>query len=299
MNKIFQTIGLIGKPDHEGASQTLNQLHQFLLNKGYDLLIEERVAHQLPTCPSEVTSRREIGQRADLAIVVGGDGNMLGAAREFSGHDVAVIGVNRGNLGFLTDLHPDDFEEPLQEVLDGEFITEHRFLLEAEVFRDGQSLGCNKAMNEVIIHPGKMAHMLTMDVYVNDDFMMALRADGLILATPTGSTAYSLSGGGPILTPSIEAMILVPMYPHTLSSRPVVINGKSQVRVKFAPQKGQGSPEQADSQISCDSHIPISILPGDELIVRQHPQRLRLIHPRNYRYFEILRKKLGWGSPLF
>ncbi|MFM2476340.1 NAD(+) kinase [Celerinatantimonas sp. MCCC 1A17872] len=293
MNKIFQTIGLIGKPNHEGANQTLNQLHNFLLNRGYHLLVEERVAKQLPICCSEVASRSEIGKKADLAIVVGGDGNMLGAAREFSGHDVAVIGVNRGNLGFLTDLHPDDFEEPLSKVLDGEFITEHRFLLEAELIRDGRTLEIHRAMNEVVIHQGKVAHMLEMDVYVDDNFMLGLRADGLILSTPTGSTAYSLSGGGPILTPDLEAIAMVPMYPHTLSSRPTVLNGKSQVRIKFAPQN------RSDSMISCDSHIPITVQAGDEVIVRQHPQRLRLIHPTDYNYFEVLRKKLGWGSTLF
>ncbi|MFM2484413.1 NAD(+) kinase [Celerinatantimonas yamalensis] len=293
MTKIFQTIGLIGKPNHAGANQTLNQLHQFLQNKGYRLLVEERVAKQLPICNSEVASRSEIGQQADLAIVVGGDGNMLGAAREFSGHDVAVIGVNRGNLGFLTDLHPDDFEAPLNAVLDGEFITEHRFLLEAEIIRDGQSLGTHKAMNEVVLHQGKVAHMLEMDVYVDDNFMLGLRADGLIIATPTGSTAYSLSGGGPILSPDLEAIALVPMYPHTLSTRPTVINGKSQVRIKFAPHN------RSDCLISCDSYLPINVIAGDEVIVRQHPQRLRLIHPTDYHYFDVLRKKLGWGSQLF
>ncbi|CAG9000684.1 MAG: NAD kinase [Candidatus Celerinatantimonas neptuna] len=293
MKKIFHTVGLIGKPNHAGASQTLNQLHYWLHQQGYHLLVEERVANQLPVCNSEIASMSEIGKHADLAIVVGGDGNMLGAAREFCGHDIAVIGVNRGNLGFLTDLHPDNFKTPLSAVLKGEFITEHRFLLEAQVIRDGKHLGVYKAMNEIVLHQGKVAHMLELDVYINDHFVIGLRADGLILATPTGSTAYSLSGGGPILTPDLEAIAMVPMYPHTLSSRPTVLNGNSEVRIKVAPQN------RSDMLISCDSHIPINIITGDEILIRQHPERLQLIHPTNYQYFEVLRKKLGWGNRLF
>lgn len=293
MKKIFQTIGLIGKPNHAGANETLNQLLNWLHQRDYHLLVEKKVARQLPVCCSEVASMAEIGARADLAIVVGGDGNMLGAARELCGHDVAVIGVNRGNLGFLTDLHPDDFEEPLKAVLNGDFITEHRFLLNAQIVRDGVALESHKAMNEVVLHQGKVAHMLEFEVYVDDKFMIGLRADGLILSTPTGSTAYSLSGGGPILTPDIEAISMVPMYPHTLSTRPTVLNGRSEICIKVAPQN------RSDMLISCDSHIPITVYAGDEILIRQHPQRLRLIHPTDYRYFEVLRQKLGWGSKLF
>ncbi|MFM2482921.1 NAD(+) kinase [Celerinatantimonas sp. YJH-8] len=293
MKKIFQTIGLIGKPNHAGANETLHVLLNWLHAQDYHLLVEKRVAKQLPVCCSEVASMQEIGERADLAIVVGGDGNMLGAARELCGHDVAVIGVNRGNLGFLTDLHPDNFKEPLTAVLNGEFITEHRFLLDAQILREDQSLGFHKAMNEVVLHQGKVAHMLEFEVYVDHKFMIGLRADGLILATPTGSTAYSLSGGGPILTPDLDAIAMVPMYPHTLSTRPTVLNGQSEICIKIAPQN------RSDMLISCDSHIPINVNAGDKIIIRQHPQRLRLIHPTDYRYFEVLRQKLGWGSKLF
>lgn len=293
MTQYFRCIGLIGKPDHQGANQTLTALHNWLIERGNDVLVESRVAAQLPLNHAKPASLQQIGNQADLAIVVGGDGNMLGAARALCRYDIAVIGVNRGNLGFLTDLDPDNFETHLEQVLQGEFDTEYRFLLEAKVYHEGELVGQNSAMNEVVLHPGKVAHMLEFEVYVDNNFMLGLRADGLILATPTGSTAYSLSGGGPILTPNLEAISMVPMYPHTLSSRPVVVSSDSQIHLKVSPENN------SDMQISCDSHEALEVLPGDEVIVTRQTDRLRLVHPKEYRYFNVLRKKLGWGSKLF
>jgi len=192
MTTKFHTIGLIGKPHHPGTMQ------------GYEVLVEERVATELG--PQIVAvDLLEIGERCDLAIVVGGDGNMLGAARVLARFEVGVIGVNRGNLGFLTDLPPDAFEEALAKVLDGEFDTEHRFLLEAEVYRHGQLKASNTAVNEAVLHPGKIAHMIEFEVYIDNQFMYSQRADGMIVSTPTGSTAYALSAGGAILTPNLQA----------------------------------------------------------------------------------------------
>jgi NAD+ kinase len=293
MTQYFRSIGLIGKPDHEGANQTLTALHDWLVARGNHVLVESKVASQLPLNNAVSASLNEIGQQADLAIVVGGDGNMLGAARVLCRHDIAVIGVNRGNLGFLTDLDPEDFQTPLQQVLMGEFDTEYRFLLGAKIYRDGVLKCESSAMNEVVLHPGKIAHMLEFEVYIDDSLMLGLRADGIIMATPTGSTAYSLSGGGPILTPNLEAIALVPMYPHTLSTRPVVVGSESQIKLKISPENN------SDMLISCDSHIALTVLPGDEIIITKQVKRLRLVHPKDYRYFNVLRRKLGWGSKLF
>lgn len=289
----FNIVGLIGKPDHPGANLSLNALLVYLKQKGCKVLVEERVADSLENKGFEAASLLEIGDQADLAIVVGGDGNMLGAARILARFDIAVVGVNRGNLGFLTDINPDQFEQQLDGIFAGECKREERFLLEVEVHRHGEVKSTNSAVNEVVLHHSKVAHMMEFEVYVDDKFMFSQRSDGLIVATPTGSTAYSLSGGGPILTPKIDALALVPMFPHTLSSRPIVIDANNIVTLKV-------SPDNSDNlQISCDSHIVLTVLPGDEIRVYKNPHKLSLVHPQDYNYFNVLRTKLGWGSKLY
>lgn len=292
MPKTFQTIGLIGKPNHHGTNLTLKRLHHWLSMQGFDIYVEERVSAEIgPHCQS--VDLLELGEKCDLAIVVGGDGNMLGAARVLARFDIGVIGVNRGNLGFLTDLPPDSFETALAEVLDGDFETEFRFLLEAEVHRHGVMKSSNTAVNEAVLHPGKVAHMIEFEVYIDDVFMYSQRADGMIVSTPTGSTAYSLSAGGAILTPNLEALILVPMFPHTLSCRPIVVDACSKIKLVVSPENGD------NLEVSCDGHVVLPVLPGDEILVKRSHERLRLIHPKGHNYFHVLRNKLGWGSKLF
>ena len=289
----FKTIGLIAKTEHPEAKQTLLALYDFLKAQGMKLIIDQRIANELPINGFQCADLVGIGQRCDLAIVIGGDGYMLGAARVLSRFDIAVIGVNRGNLGFLTDLDPDDFEQPLVEVLRGKYQTEYRFLLEAQIHSHGHIKSSNTAVNEVVLHPDKIAHMIEFEVYVNDNFMLNQRADGLIISTPTGSTAYSLSGGGPILTPNLDAISLLPMFPHTLNSRPIVIDASSCVRLKVAESNN------SEMQISCDSHVNLSVLPGDEVIIKKTRHELKLVHPENYNYFHVLQNKLGWGNKLY
>ncbi|GMM82837.1 NAD(+) kinase [Pseudoalteromonas sp. BZB3] len=294
MTSPFKTIGLIGKPNHKGAALTLHRLYTFLQALGYEVLVEERVGAQVQEiAPEGLIELVELGKRCDLAIVIGGDGNMLGAARVLARFDVAVIGVNRGNLGFLTDLNPDGFEPALEEVLRGEFIAESRFLLEVEVYRHDELKSANSAMNEAVLHADKVAHMIEFEAFIDNQFVFSQRSDGLIVSTPTGSTAYSLSGGGPILTPELNAMALVPMFPHTLSSRPLVVDGDKEVRLKL-------SLENTDSlQVSCDSHVVLAVLPGDEVVIKKAEKSLRLIHPKSYSYYDVLRQKLNWGSRLY
>ncbi|MFT5787934.1 MAG: NAD+ kinase [Shewanella sp.] len=292
MSNTFHTIGLIGKPNHEGTNLTLKRLHHWLTMQGYSVLVEERVAAEVGS-HTHSADLLEIGAQCDLAIVVGGDGNMLGAARVLARFDIAVIGVNRGNLGFLTDLPPDSFEEALSKVLEGEFDTEQRFLLEAEVHRHGELKSSNTAVNEAVLHPGKIAHMIEFEVYIDEKFMYSQRADGMIVSTPTGSTAYSLSAGGAILTPNLEAMILVPMFPHTLSCRPIVVDAGCIIKLVVSPHNGD------NLEVSCDGHVNLPVLPGDEIIIKRSQDTLRLIHPKGHNYFHVLRSKLGWGSKLF
>ncbi|GAK86911.1 NAD kinase [Vibrio ponticus] len=224
MKKPFEVIAIIGKPRDQQAIQTHRELFDWLTAEGYSVYIDDRLSDILSDIPQEhFASLIQLGKIADLAVVVGGDGNMLGAARVLSRFDISVIGVNRGNLGFLTDLNPEDFQTALKAVLDGEFIEEERFLLEAEIHRHKQIKSHNAALNEAVLHPGQVAHMIEFEVYIDDSFAFSQRSDGLIISTPTGSTAYSLSGGGPILSPSLNAISLVPMFPHTLSSRPLVL----------------------------------------------------------------------------
>ncbi|PHI29765.1 NAD(+) kinase [Budvicia aquatica] len=291
-NKKFSCIGLVGHPRHPAALATHRTLYHWLKSKGYSVIIEQQIASDLDIESATVGSLAEIGQEADLAVVIGGDGNMLGAARVLSRYDIQVIGVNRGNLGFLTDLSPDNVQQQLAEVLEGEYISEQRFLLETQVYRANQPTRISTAINEVVLHPGKVAHMIEFEVYIDNNFAFSQRSDGLIISTPTGSTAYSLSAGGPILTPTLDAIVLVPMFPHTLTSRPLVINGSSVINLRFAHYS-------RDLEISCDSQIALPIQKDEEVIIKRSDAHLNLIHPKNYSYYNTLSTKLGWSKKLF
>ncbi len=294
MKKPFEVIAIIGKPRDQQAIQTHRELYTWLKSEGYQVFIDDRLIDILDDVPQEdFASLIQLGKVADLAIVVGGDGNMLGAARVLSRFNVSVIGVNRGNLGFLTDLNPEDFKSALEAVLKGEFIEEQRFLLEAEVHRHGQVKSHNAALNEAVLHPGQVAHMIEFEVYIDDSFAFSLRADGIIVSTPTGSTAYSLSGGGPILSPSLNAISLVPMFPHTLSSRPLVVDSKRRIKLIVSPDN------RGTQEVSCDGQVSLPVSPGDEIHIYQSPNVLKLIHPKDYSYYHVLRNKLGWSSRLF
>lgn len=292
MNKKFNCIGIVGHPRHPSALATHESLYRWLTARGYEVIVEQQVASELALKNAVTGSLAEIGQRAELAVVVGGDGNMLGAARVLARYDIKVIGVNRGNLGFLTDLAPDNAEQQLLAVLEGEYFCEQRFLLETQVRRADQQSRISTAINEVVLHPGKVAHMIEFEVYIDERFAFSQRSDGLIISTPTGSTAYSLSGGGPILMPTLDAIALVPMFPHTLSARPLVINGSSTIRLKF-------SQRSSDLEVSCDSQIALPIQEGEEVFIRRSDFHLDLVHPKDYSYFNTLSTKLGWSKKLF
>ena len=293
MSNLYNTIGLIGKPHHEGASSTIEALHQYLSQQGYKVLIENSVAQTVNIDNVNMASLTNIGDQADLAIVIGGDGYMLGAARVLACYNIGVIGVNRGNLGFLTDLSPDDLIAPLEAILKGESRSEQRFIIEAEVYRHGKLKSSNSAVNEAVLHAGKVANMIEFEVYIDGSFMFSQRSDGLIVSTPTGSTAYSMSAGGPILTPNLNALSLVPMFPHTLSSRPIVVDGNSEIKLKLANENYE------NLQVSCDGHVILAVMPGDEVIIKKSEFTLRLVHPLDHNYFNVLRNKLSWGNKLY
>ncbi|MGC7559663.1 NAD(+) kinase [Pasteurella sp. PK-2025] len=285
----FETIGLLGKPRHDLTLQMHKNLFQWLSEKGYKVLVEEPIGKQLGLPEKHLATIEQIGEHAQLAIVIGGDGNMLGRARILAKYDILLIGINRGNLGFLTDIDPTNAYAQLQACLDdGEFYVEERFVLEASVEREGKIIARGNAVNEVIIHPAKIAHMIDFHVYFNDKFAFSQRSDGLIIATPTGSTAYSLSAGGPILTPQLNAITLVPMFPHTLSSRPLVVDGDRKISLRFAEYN------TAHMEVGCDSQVTLEFAPDDIVHIQKSPYKLRLLHLKSYNYYNVLSSKLGW-----
>ena len=288
----FKQIGLVGRPGHSGVVETLQRLIAFLTARGLSVVLEQGTSELIPGQQLPVFRRHELGAECDLVVVVGGDGSMLNAARALVSHDVPVLGVNRGRLGFLTDILPDEIETALADVLDGKFLEESRFMLEFSVIRDDQTLPGGTALNDVVLHPGTAAQMVEFELFINGQFVNSQQSDGIIVATPTGSTAYSLSAGGPIMHPSLNAVVLVPMYPHTLSSRPLVLDADSEIRLEVVKQRS------IYPLVSCDGAIRFHTEPGDSIIIRKKNGPLRLIHPLEYNYYEACRSKLGWGNRL-
>ncbi len=288
----FQSVGLVGRPDHAGAVDSLNRLVTFLKGRGMQVVLDAGTARLLPDADLEHCTREELAQHCDLVVVVGGDGSMLNVAKTMASDQVPVIGVNRGKLGFLTDIVPDEIESSIGEVLSGQYTVEKRFLLDVYLKSDGTETHLGSALNDVVLHPGKAAQMIEFELFVNDSFVYSQESDGLIVATPTGSTAYALSAGGPIMHPHLDAVVLVPMYPHSLSSRPIVVDGGSEIRLVVA-KKGTLQP-----QLSCDGEVRYSTNAGDVLLVRKKTVTLQLIHPPNHSFYQACRSKLGWGSRL-
>ncbi|ASK18235.1 MULTISPECIES: NAD(+) kinase [unclassified Halomonas] len=288
----FKTIGLIGRLGSDKVVDSLKRLVSYLVAHDYKVLIEDRTATVLPNHGLPEASRRMLGELCDLVIVVGGDGSLLGAARTLCLSGTLMLGVNRGRLGFLTDISPDELESRVGEVLAGEYEVEERFLLDAVLYRNGKAVGSGVALNEVVVHPGKAVRMIEFELFIDGQFVYSQRSDGLIIATPTGSTAYALSGGGPIMHPKLDVVTLVPMFPHTLSSRPIVIDAASEIRVHI------GETNQTYPHISCDGQTRAVAKPDDVLVIQRKPQRVQLVHPIGHNFYEVLRSKLGWSHRL-
>ncbi|MCM2330610.1 NAD+ kinase [Geopseudomonas sagittaria] len=288
----FRNIGIIGRLGSSQVLDTIRRLKRFLVERHLHVILDESIAEVLPGHGMQTCTRKLLGEICDLVIVVGGDGSLLGAARAMARHGTPVLGINRGSLGFLTDIRPDELETKVSEVLEGRYLLESRFLLEALVRRGEESIGQSDALNDVVLHPGKSTRMIEFELFIDGQFVCSQKADGLIVATPTGSTAYSLSAGGPIMHPKLDAIVIVPMYPHTLSSRPIVVDGNSELKVVVA------SDMQIYPLVSCDGQNHFTCAPGDTLTIRKKAQKLKLIHPLDHNYYEVCRTKLGWGSRL-
>lgn len=282
----FKSVGLIAKSGTEQVVESLRQVQTFLASQAVKIVLEADSAAMLgasdPGC--DIT---QMGEYCDLVIAVGGDGNILGAARALAPAGIPILGVNRGRLGFLADVSPDEIELRIGEVLAGDFTIEEHFLLEGEV-GGVDAVPC--ALNEVLIHTARMPKMVELDLFVNDHFVYSQQSDGLIISSPTGSTAYALSAGGPIMHPSLDAVVLVPMFPHTLTSRPLVVPGDFEIKVVI------GANMDVNARVSFDSQLEFEVAPGEALVVRKKKEKLRLIHPPGHSFYGVLRSKLDWAS---
>jgi NAD+ kinase len=282
----FKRIGLIARFGTRNIPDTLRALHQFLQAQSYQVVIEENTASMMPATDSPTVTAKDLNQHCDLLIVVGGDGSLLHAAHIAIENELPILGINRGRLGFLTDIPPNDLAR-VGQVLKGFYKKEQRFLLDIAVNSSEQNETLS-ALNDVVLLHGDAAHMIEFEIFVDDQFVCRQLADGLICATPTGSTAYALSGGGPIMHPGLETLVLVPMFPHTLSNRPVVVSANSEIRIDLI------GTDASSAFVSADGLQRIDINEGTTLHISKQSQALQLIHPSDYNYFTTLREKLGW-----
>lgn len=289
---MFETIGLISKDADPQVTATLGELVAYLRACGRRILIDADSAGADPGNELEPVPRNELGEICDLVIVIAGDGTFLQAARDLSDSSIPLLGINLGRLGFLADIMPAEMTARLDDILKGRFEEEHRFLLAARVIRGSETRYQGSALNEVVAHKGNIPRLVEFETHVDGRLLNVQRSDGLIVSTPTGSTAYSLSGGGPILHPALDAIVLVPICPHTLSSRPLVVAGNSEITIMMS----RGSTPEA--QLTLDGHSAIELRLDDRIVIRKKPRPLRLIHPPGHDYFATLRTKLHWGREI-
>ncbi len=286
----FNTIGIITKPQTELISQTLQSVFTFLKQKNCKVMLDEQIPDAINNHHFEKVSRKIIADQCDLAIVVGGDGTMLNAVRSLAHANVPLLGINVGRLGFLADISPDELEASLEDILNGCYREEQRLLLEMQVSRKGETIFQGDAFNDVVVHIRDVARMIEFETRINKEFVNYQRADGIIVSTPTGSTAYALSAGGPIIHATLDAIALVPIAPHTLSNRPIVVHADSQIEILICNTK------EGVAQATCDGHLSTDVHVGDCIKVKRKTDKITLLHPRQHNYFEILRAKLHWGG---
>jgi NAD+ kinase len=295
MTSKFRHVAVIGKyapPGSAGradaARQTLEELARFLQNAGCEVALERETAANTGIVDYPSMDVASIGEQCDLGLVVGGDGTVLGIGRQLAKHGVPLIGINQGRLGFITDVPLGNYAEALTPMLQGQYEEDHRTLMHGHVMRDGHCVFDALAMNDVVVNRGGTSGMMELRVEVDGHFVANQRADGLIIASPTGSTAYALSAGGPLLHPAIPGWVLVPIAPHTLSNRPIVLADATEITIEVV--SGRDASANFDMQSLASLHL------GDRVIVRRSQHRVRFLHPKGWSYFDTLRKKLHWNE---
>lgn len=284
----FRHAALVGKYQARGVRPQLEEIAHYLVRAGLEVSLELDTARNTGMTDYPALSPAEIGANCDLAVVVGGDGTMLAIARELACYNIPLVGINHGRLGFITDIPMKEWQETLSTVIKGDYEEEHRSMLAGSVVRDGEAIYEGFAVNEVIVSRGATASMIEVKVEVQGQFVANLRADGLIVSSPTGSTAYALSAGGPILHPSIAGWVLVPVASHTLSNRPIVLPDTSEISIEIVAGR--------DASMNFDMQSIASLLHGDRIVVRRSAHRVRFLHPRGWSYYATLRRKLRWNE---
>ena len=294
MSRQFNKIGIIGKHGDPNAGGALSDLLAYLGKHEADILLDKKSLESAVEVNEgyALVDRKTMGENCDLIIVVGGDGTLLNAARDLVDYEVPLLGINLGRLGFLADVTPSEMEETLDQICSGTYEEDRRTLLQARVIRNDEQINENTAFNDVVLHTRNVARMIEYETYINGQFVNVTRSDGLIVSTPTGSTAYALSGGGPILHPELNALVLVPICPHTMSHRPIVVDADSKIEIVVSESN------QAHAQCTCDGQIDLALQNGDHIIIEKKEHSIRLIHPASYNYFKLLRAKLHWGKRL-
>jgi len=285
---VFKTVAIIGKYPAAGIAQSLTEISGFLQDTGHAVVFEASTAQHVDLKDAAAMTPAEIGQHADAAIVVGGDGTMLGIARQLAPYKVPLIGINQGRLGFMTDIPLDRMMPLLADMLSGKVESEQRSLLEGSVLRDGQTIFHALAFNDVVVSRGAGAGMVELRVDVDGHFMYNQRSDGLIVATPTGSTAYALSAGGPPLHPSLGGVGLVPIAPHALSNRPIVVPDSSEIVIEVISGR--------DSSVNFDMQSLASLVHHDRIVIKRSAHAITFLHPKGWSYYDTLREKLHWNE---
>lgn len=290
MPHIFKTIALIGKYSGPEIGTPLLRLAKFLQERQYGVVVARQTAEMVGAVDYATANLSEIGELADLAVVLGGDGTMLNIARTLVAFKVPLVGINQGRLGFLADVSVDIMLDTIADMLEGQFSSEERILLRAEIWRGGEKAFDACAFNDVVVNKGNTGRLIEMETVIDGAFVNSQRADGLVVATPTGSTAYALSAGGPILHPSLEVIVLVPICPHTLAARPIAVSGAATVEIVLT--------HADDARIHFDGQRHFDLQEGDRVIIRRTENTIRLLHPVGHSYYDMLRQKLHWGEKL-
>ncbi len=286
----FQNVALIGKHKAPEIAEPLLRLAGFLSSRGLNVVVDSLTAQYLKGSPYAAMSLDEMVKTMDLAVVIGGDGTMLNIARTLAPHQIPLVGVNQGRLGFLTDLSLENMQDSMAAMLQGYYVTEERLLLSARVLRRDIEVFSGLAFNEVVVHRNHVSSMVEFEVRIDGEYLYNQRADGLIVSTPTGSTAYALSAGGPILHPSLDVLALVPICPHSLSNRPIIVKSSSVLEILMH--------RTGDIRVRYDSHTNYDLQLHDKIIVTRHPEPVCLLHPLGHSYYNTLREKLLWNHTL-
>jgi len=283
--KKLKTIAISSNLPKKKIDEIVNQCCEILENLGLKIMLTEDMKSLSISKTHKIHSDKSILQKADLLISIGGDGTILSCARRFGKDNLPILGINLGKVGFLADLSTTDITYQLKEIIDGKYLKDNRFLLRAKIQGEDHA---RVALNEIVIHSGAVAQMIEYEVFLDDSFLYRQKGDGLIINTPTGSTAYSMSGGGPIVHPSVNAITLLPMFPHSLSSNPLLVSHKSKIKIKIIDCKMK-------TMLSFDSHNTLPVKEGDVIFIDKNPGLLTLIHPKDHDFFSSCRDKLGWS----